>query len=62
MSRYYGTKDERGTDPYLMNVTLLRWTVETALSSQVVSSGQYTTYVCSSDSRCECADDVQSRS
>jgi len=30
-----------------MNVTLLRWTVETALSSQVVSSGQYKTYVCS---------------
>jgi hypothetical protein len=31
-----------------MNVTLLRWTIETALSSQVVSSGQYKTYVCSS--------------
>jgi hypothetical protein len=31
-----------------MNVTLLRWTIETALSSQLVSSGQYTTYVCSS--------------
>ena len=31
-----------------MNVTLLRWTVDAALSSQVVSSGQYNTYVCSS--------------
>ena len=31
-----------------MNVTLLRWTVETALSSQLESSGQYKTYVCSS--------------
>ena len=31
-----------------MNVTLLRWTIEAALSSQVVSSGQYNTYVCSS--------------
>ena len=31
-----------------MNVTLLRWTIGTALSSQLVSSGQYTTYVCSS--------------
>jgi hypothetical protein len=31
-----------------MNVTLLRWTMETALSSQVKSSGQYNTYVCSS--------------
>ena len=34
--------------PYLMNVTLLRCTDEAALSSQVVSSGQYKTYVCSS--------------
>ena len=32
-----------------MNVTLLRWTVEAALSSQVVSSGQYKTYVRSSE-------------
>ena len=31
-----------------MNVTLLRWTIDAALSSQLVSSGQYTTYVCSS--------------
>ncbi len=48
MSCHYGTKKRRETDPYRMNVTLLRWTVETALSSQVVSSGQYKTYVCSS--------------
>ena len=33
---------------YLMNITLLRQTVEAALSSQVVSSGQYKTYICSS--------------
>ena len=32
-----------------MNVTLLRWTVKAASSSQVSSSGQYTTYVCSSE-------------
>jgi hypothetical protein len=31
-----------------MNVTLLRWTVDGALSSQLESSGQYMTYVCSS--------------
>jgi hypothetical protein len=31
-----------------MNVTLLRWTVEMAWSSHVVSSGQYRTYACSS--------------
>ena len=46
-SYYSGTKGEV-IGSYLMNVTLLRWTVETALSSQVVSSGQYKTYVCSS--------------
>ena len=32
-----------------MNVTLLCWTVETALSFQVVSSGQYKTYMCFSE-------------
>ena len=32
-----------------MKVTLLRLTVETALASQVESSGQYKTYVCSSE-------------
>lgn len=30
-----------------MKVTLLCFTIETALSSQVISSGQYNTYVCS---------------
>ena len=30
-----------------MKVTLLFWTVEAALSSQVVTSGQYKTYACS---------------
>jgi hypothetical protein len=32
-----------------MNMTLLRWTIQAALSSQVVSLGQYNTNVCSSD-------------
>jgi hypothetical protein len=39
MTHYFGTKGDE-IDPYLMNVTLLRWTAGTALSFQVVSSGQ----------------------
>jgi hypothetical protein len=48
VSHYYGEEGNAKIDSYLMNVTLLRWTVETALSSHVASSGQYKTYVCSS--------------
>ena len=39
MVKYFGTKGD-DINMYLKNTTLLHWTAETALSSQVASSGQ----------------------